>query len=442
MENRRQNLVLGAFIAAFLLLLLLTGGAKSDELHPQVGSSHSSLPGMDARAAGLGWAVTGLGMGASGVEFNPASLMRSESSQLFLSHSQWVLDSPLDQVFYARPFGKTGMISLGLLSMNYGSIEETFIDGSSSGRFLGASDLHGFASLSLPLHPLLRAGLTVKALQKNLGGEKVGGVMASAGVQTQEIEGIRLGLSWLDVGPPLGFRQGLAPSPWKVRFGASHRLELAPDHVLINLLDYVHPRDNFPSLGIGSEWTWRNLLSLRVGYRRSVEDDGTPEGDRFHYGFGLKHDGYCFDYAYGDHADLSPVHRVSLSWSFGKKKTWTAPVPRSIPPPRKLPRLKPLPEQAFFGEMLFGESGLMEESRKKLRHYFERLAVTPGVVGVEFRCWVVTTGDAKEDRNASLQRLQILRDTLVSWGYPHAKIGLRARGGDERDRIEAHLILD
>jgi len=311
----------------------------------------------------------------------------------------------------------------------------------------------------------VRAGARASFIHKNLGDERAGTFTGSFGLLTQEIQGIRLGASWNDVGPPLKLIEGSFPSPWRFRFGASHRLELAEGHRLLNSLDLIYPQDNYPSVGFGSEWTWSDMVFLRVGYRRSVQDDGMPEGDRFHYGGGLRVNHFRFDYSYNSRADLQGAHRLSVTYDLGGDVSADVPKPSRyvrgamsdglqspLPPDVRViteePPVEPASYITIFRYLAFSadRSRLLSGQYEVLDEFVKRLNAVPDLVGIELQGYEEGSGEAIWDRKRSLQKLQAFKAELVLRGIPADKIGLVAYGSDRfteddaKSRIEVHLI--
>ncbi len=466
-DRKRQNFILGGFILALLVLITVATVQAEAELSSFAGSSHSVMNaiGMDARAASLGWSVTSLDMGVAGLEFNPASLAFHNHGQLYFGHSRWVMDIPLDQVLYAKPLPGQCTFAFGLLHMDMGKVDETLEDGSYTGESMGARDLQFSANFTMPLHPMLRAGGRASFIYKSLGEETAGTFTGSIGVLTREVQGIRLGASLMDVGPPLKFIDKSFPSPWRFRFGASHRLVLAEGHRLLNSLDLIYPQENHPSVGFGSEWTWNDLLFLRVGYRRSVQDDGKPEGDRFHYGAGLQVNHFRFDYSYNSRQDLQGAHRLGVTFDLGQPEETEAPqvsryvhyakkpgLQTPLPPDVRVivdePAAEPAAEITTFRDLAFSadRGELVSEHDLELDEFAKRLLAVEGLIGIELQGYEEDSGDASWDRKRSLQKLHAFKTALVERGVPADKIGVRAFGSDHfgerlsKTRIEVHLI--
>jgi len=106
---------------------------------------------------------------------------------------------------------------------------------------------------------------------------------------------------------PLLFRIGLA---WDAFISADHRLVISTDA--------AHPNDNSEYLNFGTEYSFRDLIALRVGYRNLFEVDG-EQGLTFGGGINIRIDRSLrarFDYAYADFGRLEQTHWFTFDLSF------------------------------------------------------------------------------------------------------------------------------
>jgi hypothetical protein len=87
------------------------------------------------------------------------------------------------------------------------------------------------------------------------------------------------------------------------------------EHSFLFSIDAEHPRDNKEMLHLGGEYTFMEMLSLRVGY---VTPETSLAG--MNYGVGLKYGlggiNLGVDYAYTEFGDFDPIHRMSVKLSF------------------------------------------------------------------------------------------------------------------------------
>jgi len=466
MSDKRHKAFMTVFILAFLSLLILAGArADAAELSSQVGTSHSVVGaiGLDARAAGLAWAVTGVDMGAAGLEANPAAPALVAGNQFVVGHLQWVLDASVSQGIVAFPFRDEGVISLGLVHFDQGTVDEVLADGSFTGETLGARDLQLSLGMARIFGDWFSAGAKLTLFQKTLGWERATGLMGSVGLLSRDLSGFRLGVAALDFGPPLRFRQEKDPAPLRFRLGASHRVQVAGDFSLQNSVDFAVPRDNYNSFGVGTEWGYRDILVLRAGYRRTLMDDQTPESDRFHYGAGVRVGGYRLDYAFATKEEFENVHRVAVTYDFARREAAApeappapvAPAPEAAAAPADSAVVVPLAKVTVLQGIRFDldSAEILPSSRDRLDGIYERLLATPDVEAVEIQGHTDDTGNADYNLALSLARARAVRDYFLAKGFPPRKLGVMGFGADrplvandtpegraQNRRIELHLV--
>ena len=86
-------------------------------------------------------------------------------------------------------------------------------------------------------------------------------------------------------------------------------------HSFLFAIDAEHPRDNEEMLHIGGEYTFLNILSLRIGYiTPKTSEAGINAG--FGLKYGLEGIELGVDYAYTEFGVFNDVHRISLKLSF------------------------------------------------------------------------------------------------------------------------------
>ncbi len=475
MNEKRQIVILTLFIAAFFALLTVAERqASGAELNDDVGTSHSALGaiGLDARAAALGQSVTAVDLGVTGLEYNPAVTALIDGRRLYLGHLNWVLDTNLSQTLVAFPFRDEGVITLGLVHFDQGTVDEVLEDGTYTGERLGARDMQFGVGYARDLGSVLSFGARLAVLYKSLGRERTGGVLGSVGLISPEMDGFRIGAAVQDIGPGIRFRELSDPAPMRYRIGVSHQVRIGEGKFrLQNSLDYVIPRDNHASFGFGTEWDYRDILILRAGYRRTLMEDETPDGDRFRYGCGLRVGNYRFDYTYAPKEDFEPVHRVAVTFEFREAadKLESESIARQIiaramaydslmaarQDTLQEDKFKPLSKVTVLQGITFtlNSSEIHEASFSILNEIFARLVSTPNVEAVEIQGHTDNTGSVEFNRQLSLDRAKAVREYFVRLGYPARRIGSMGFGAERplvsndtvegraaNRRIEIHLV--
>jgi hypothetical protein len=82
---------------------------------------------------------------------------------------------------------------------------------------------------------------------------------------------------------------------------------------LVMSMDMTMPNDNDFYLALGTEYTIKKMLALRMGYIGSND-----EGKGLRMGVGLMWQNFSFDYAYGGFGDFGATHRFGLTLKFGE----------------------------------------------------------------------------------------------------------------------------
>ena len=89
------------------------------------------------------------------------------------------------------------------------------------------------------------------------------------------------------------------------------------NHAVTWAVDGFHPADDHESVSIGTEYKFRELIALRMGYQDLFLEDsetGLTFGAGFH---GDTQDfDYKLDYGWADHGRLGSTHRLSFGVSF------------------------------------------------------------------------------------------------------------------------------
>ncbi|MFQ6617597.1 MAG: hypothetical protein ACE5QV_02815, partial [Fidelibacterota bacterium] len=104
------------------------------------------------------------------------------------------------------------------------------------------------------------------------------------------------------------------PLPTNFTFGLAINAVEAHDQKMSVSFSAVKPNDGQPLGQVGSEWNYRDVLSIRTGYRLN-HDVAT-----YSFGGGINMDisGYNlrFDYSYSDWQLLRAAHRFGVSLAF------------------------------------------------------------------------------------------------------------------------------
>ncbi|MBL8024112.1 MAG: PorV/PorQ family protein [Elusimicrobia bacterium] len=289
------------------------GGAFSREARGTSAAPFLKLP-VNARAAGLGGAVTALEGEAASLAWNPAGLASLTGRQATLGHSAYLDETAYSNGIYAQPF-LGGGIGVGLRYFDGGTLTQTdSYDGTPIGNF----------------HPIdwaVSLGYGREFREWSFGG--AGKMVTSRVVHSDTTFAVDLGVLspgyWSDrfhwgvaarnLGGKLKLADASHPLPVELSGGVAFR-PLLPWLVTCDL---KFPRDDSPTLSLGNEGHWVPttgwLLIGRAGWSGTTGQDlGVLAGTTV--GFGAQYSHLTVDYAFSPVDDLGNAHRVSLSYSF------------------------------------------------------------------------------------------------------------------------------
>jgi len=268
-----------------------------------------------ARAVGMGEAYTAEANDASALQWNPAGLSFAEHKEASFMHSSLIEGVHYEHLGFASP-GDNYSYGFSMSYLGYGDIAGYDNNNLPTGDVKAYSTIIS-GGLSSFVYNNLSLGITGSALQQKLASDSAWTVGANVGAlygfNAHPLDATyKLGLSALNLGPGLKFVSERAPLPRKIKLGgAVEHLKSWP----LNLtLDLTKPNDNSTYVAFGSEYWFKQLLALRLGYAGSND-----EGKGLRLGVGLKLRQFLFDYAYGSFGDFGATHRIQLAMQWGER---------------------------------------------------------------------------------------------------------------------------
>ena len=291
--------------------------------------------GADARAAGMGQAVSAATDDASAVFWNPAGLALLHYRHAAFTHSTSYQSSFRDFISYAQPVeaprsrnprerdlqpDQLGSLGLALLYHNSGSIAEVDNTGQATGEAFTPQDLAVMLGWGATLAHGLDAGLTVKYVASKIEGSAATGG-ADFGARWRTVmpgteAGYALSAVVRNVGGRLKFHESSDPLPLTVVIGQA----LKPLRSWTLTADVVGPSDRPVYASFGVEWRAPMISgltgALRAGYDGRLTSDDVSGLTGFTLGGGLGFERLGFDYAWAAAGELGSSHRLSLSYRF------------------------------------------------------------------------------------------------------------------------------
>jgi len=333
-------------IAGTAFILLSNANAQQQKL-AQTGMKFLSVS-LDARASALGESFTSLESGASAMFYNPAGMSRiTNYTSVSLGLTNYIADIKYmyGAVAFAPFNGEYGVLGINFESVDYGQLQATIRYDNDQG-YLDAGTFSPTAmavgvGYAKAISEKFSVGGNIKYVRQSLGTGIIGdavtvgsngtpsGITADAKKDVMAFDfGVlyKTGFKSLDFGMdvrnfsrevtyirdgfqlPLTFKIGIS-------FNAFDLLNTDKNmHSLLLTLDASHPRDYGEQVGIGAEYTFMNLVSLRVGYQSPNDEKGISAG------LGLKHSfsgfDFSFDYAYTTFGIFNQVNQFSIHFAY------------------------------------------------------------------------------------------------------------------------------
>jgi hypothetical protein len=320
-------------------VLLAAGTAQGQQKLAQTGMKFLSV-GTDARAVGMGEALTSIESGSAAMFYNPAGMARlADLADIRFSNLLYIADIQhyVGTFALAPEHGDYGVIGLFVHYVDYGAFQGTVRADNAQGYIdVGAFYPYAFtlgASYARALNDKFSVGGNVKFVRQSLGASANAMGVTGFPEMTPNITQVwafdfgilyRTGFKSLNFGMvvrnfsqevkyekegfqlPLSFKIGLSMNV--MDFIAQEK----PDHALRVSFDAEHPRDYAETVRLGVEYELMEFLALRVGYV-------SPQSEyKWSYGIGLRRKadgktmGLGFDYAYTDFGIFGIVHRFTL----------------------------------------------------------------------------------------------------------------------------------
>ncbi len=351
MKNYTTSFITKRFLPALLLTLIVQmvfmSSAYSQVKLAQTGFGFLDVS-TDARATGMGEAVTTIGGSSTSMFYNPAGIAGLTSSvEAGVSQMKWLADIKYfsGSVAYAPFNGKYGVIGLNFVRVNYGEFKFTSVASNEQGY----TDLNGYPEpyayavqlvYGKALSEEFSVGGRIKFANQNLGQSLVpvyNQVIVDSVLTTDTsfavkdyslsvlafdfgtiyktgLKSLTFGMSISNFSREIAYERESFQLPLTFRFGISMDLmdfvpSMAGSSSLVVSVDAVHPRSYSEYLNIGGEYVFMKTLAIRAGYVTKQDDYGLT------LGIGVNRFGFAFDYSYTPHKIFNNIQRFSLRFS-------------------------------------------------------------------------------------------------------------------------------
>ncbi len=341
-------------LAAAVLATCLTASAQDDPAVlgersiTRVGTTagQSLKLGVGARAIALGGAFVAEASDLSGAYWNPAGLASLRGSALQLNSTRYLADVEYSVATFGTHVRALGTMAASFMIVDSGNMTvRTEAEPEGTGEQFKVQNFAIQTSFARNLTDRFSIGASLKYIQERIWHSTASTMAFDIGTLfITPYRKLRLGASMTNLGPkmrmdgrdilfsedpspntdgtveivnaqyrmdrhalPLLFRIGLA---WDAFHTGTHRLMVSTDA--------AHPNDNAEYLNAGVEYSFRDLISFRAGYRNLFEPD-SEQGLTAGASLNVRIDrslGAGFDYAYADFGRLSQTHWFTVNLAF------------------------------------------------------------------------------------------------------------------------------
>lgn len=327
-------------ICCLALLLAGISGTASGQVFPSLGGQRAGISALtflkvdvNPRSAALGGASLCLSGDAYSPGTNPAALAETEGLQLAVSNTRWIGGADFGYFAAGKDF-KFGHLALSAQGFSSGAMEvRTEFQPNGTGELFYANGAKIAATYSKRLTDMFSYGVSAGVVYESLNQLRaVTPVVDLAFLYQTDFRDLRFSVMLQNFGPNTSLRGDISidsvfpgrtrtidqyPAPTVFRLGLSATAwkDSASQQLLTGLIQLDHPNDNAESLRFGLEYSWKNLLMLRAGYKLGLQDQSAPTA-----GMGLRmrmgRNPVRLDYAFEPFSYTGVVHRIGLQWQF------------------------------------------------------------------------------------------------------------------------------
>jgi len=314
--SKTQHLLNPGLALVCVLLTIQCASAQTFKKNATAGFTFLEVPAT-ARSAALGEASLALSEGNSSAVFdNPAALgFMNQAHSVSASYAPWFADIKN----YAASYGlKTeyGVFGLGLVVFDYGSMPRTVVaQGQKVYEVIGTFDAKSLAfglTYSKMLTDRFSFGVNVKYAQESIDIYRASNVLLDGGVLYYTgLGSFRIAASIQNFGVNAKFINDEFKMPSAFALGAALEVvgnEGSEDRITV-LAEALHPNDAAEKVNVGGEYSWRNILSVRGGYKFFSDEESYSVGvglnPQLSIPFGL-------DFSYSDYGRLGKITRFTV----------------------------------------------------------------------------------------------------------------------------------
>lgn len=304
--NQMIKPIICSFLTAALLSAVNPAVAGNEDRAGQAGATELLINPW-TRSSGWGGINVANVRGIESQFNNVAGLAFTKKTDVNYSFTDWLkgADIKINSLGLAQKVGETGVLALTVMSVSFGDIQITTNDlpeggiGNFSPQYinLGISFAKSFSNS-------IYGGITLRVISESTSDVKAQGISFDAGIQyvtgfNEAKDNLKFGISLKNVGTPMKYsgdglsfrgnppvattyqetiesRTATYELPSLVNIGVSYDFKPAEMHRITGAASFTSNSFTYDQLGIGLEYSFKEMLSLRFGYL-SEQDLGSDE---------------------------------------------------------------------------------------------------------------------------------------------------------------------
>lgn len=333
-----------------LTILLLIGLlAYSASAQDKVSTTAAAIltSSTSASGAALGNANVALARGQDALFWNPSGLVQNGKSSAMFNVVNWFVGTQIQEAAVILDQGNRGAFGMRVTVLNSGEMDVNTIDRPyGTGERFSTTTMIAGLSYSRYLTTQFSFGATFKYINERIWNSTATGLAVDLGVlYKSDIKNLRIGMSITNYGTdmkmegddlkqahdidpnnngnndllPAYMETNSWPLPLNFRVGlAMDVVEMAGNRIT-GVIDAKHPSDNAESLDIGAEYSFREMLYLRGGYRNLFTSQKEDSGVSLGFGLDINItsiNSISLNYTYMVHEVLNDPQMWSLGISF------------------------------------------------------------------------------------------------------------------------------
>ncbi len=277
-----------------------------------------------ARANAMGQAMMGVIQNPDGMQFNPASIIRMDKSQINSTFMTYYADSQGGAIQYIKAQNTFAAYGLTLRYLNFGSMERTEIsqqgDLIETGETFGAQNIIAGFTMSRFISPQIDLGGTIKLVFDQIDGESAGAILLDGGLIHHPFnDKIKVGVGFRNLGRQVLYytdEKNNESLPFTFAAGLSYKFK---EKTLTSFDISKCAGDNFIAK-IGLEHRLNPAFVIRGGFQSSA-GEGHVGGDLawtsgLSLGAGWTWKSTQVDYGLSSTGDLGLVNQLTLRYLF------------------------------------------------------------------------------------------------------------------------------